>query len=87
MRSFIASLEKKAYFIKRLFGKYLCEFKFSKNIITSTAVDDVKEKINRLVVPKNFSVRSVLVHVNGVSDAVLGAGFFSEVINFGEFLE
>lgn len=65
---------------------YICEIKFSKNEIKEEVIDEVKEKIKRLKTPKNFSFRPVLIHVNGVRDCVTERGFFSQIINFEEFL-
>lgn len=65
---------------------YLCEVKFSKGEIGIEVVKEVKEKIKRLELPRGFSIRPVLVHVNGVSDHLLDADYFSRIIDFSEFL-
>jgi hypothetical protein len=49
-------------------------------------VHEVREKMARLVRPKHFSLRPVLIHVNGVSDEVVESDFFATIINFGDFL-
>lgn len=64
---------------------YLCEIKFSKNEIKGEVVDEVKQKIERLALPRGFSVRPVLIHVNGVSDEVLEKEFFANIVGFDEF--
>lgn len=64
---------------------YLCEIKFSKTEISNTVIKEVQEKITRLAVPRGFSIRPVLIHVNGVSDSVLAADFFAHIIDFEEF--
>ena len=46
----------------------------------------MEEKAKRLKVPKRFSIRPVLIHVNGVEDSVLDQGYFDKVIDFGELL-
>jgi hypothetical protein len=46
----------------------------------------VEEKIKRMVLPRGFSVRPVLIHVNGVNEAVEDVGFFSHIIDFGRLL-
>jgi uncharacterized protein len=74
------------YLIQTRFNTlYLCEIKFSKNEINNTVIKDVQEKITKLIVPRGFSIRPVLIHVNGVSDSVLSADFFAHIINFSEF--
>lgn len=65
---------------------YVCEIKFSKRSQGQTVIDDVKEKIKRLVVPKGFSVRAVLLHVNGVDEAVEDSGFFAEILDISEWV-
>lgn len=65
---------------------YLCEIKFAKNPITSTVITEVRNKIKALTYPKGFSLRPVLIHVNGLSPEVAQADFFAAIIDFGEFL-
>lgn len=65
---------------------YLCEIKFSKHAIGPAVIQEVKEKIKRMVLPRGFSVRPVLIHVNGVSEAVEDDGFFSHIIDFGQLI-
>ena len=50
-------------------------------------IQEVKEKISHLARPKYFSVRPVLIHVNGVTDAVEESEFFAKIIDFGQFLQ
>ncbi len=56
---------------------FVCEIKFSKHPIKSEVIDQVKEKISRISLPRGFSCWPVLIHVNGVSDAVIDSGYFS----------
>jgi hypothetical protein len=65
---------------------FVCEIKFSKNTIKSDVIDEVKEKISRLSLPRGFSCWPVLIHVNGVSDAVSDSGYFSHIIDFSSLL-
>lgn len=63
---------------------YICEIKFSKKEIGASVINEVKQKIDRLIAPKGFSYRPVLIHVNGVNDEVIESGFFSSIIDFSE---
>ncbi len=63
---------------------YVCEIKFSKNEVESEVIREVQQKISRMLVPKNFSLRPVLIHAGGVSESLLEADFFSHIIDFGE---
>ncbi len=65
---------------------YVCEIKFSRSEIKASVIDEVKQKISRLNIPKNFSYRPILIHVNGVNDAVVDSGYFAKIIDFGQLL-
>ncbi|MBS0615459.1 MAG: AAA family ATPase [Verrucomicrobia bacterium] len=75
------------YLIQTKFNTlYLCEVKFSKDPIGSAVIKEVEQKIERLLKPKNFSIRPVLIHVNGVTDSVAESEFFAKIIDFSSFL-
>ena len=42
----------------------------------------MKEKLNRLHLPRVFAVAPVLIHVNGVSETVIEQGYFSHILIF-----
>lgn len=65
---------------------YLCEIKFSKMPIESSVIKEMEKKIKNLSIPSGFSIRPVLITVNGVTDAVEESRFFSRIINFNEML-
>lgn len=65
---------------------YICEIKFSKSPLLLSIIEEVKQKINNLRMPKNFSYRPVLIHVNGVKESVIEEGYFSSIIDFGRLL-
>lgn len=65
---------------------YLCEIKFSTNPIQPTVIQEVEQKISALSLPRGFSIRPILVHVNGVTPALLAKEFFSDIIDFSQFL-
>ena len=46
-----------------------------------------KQKIDSLQRPKGFSCRPVLIHVNGVSDAVIDQEYFVNIIDIAQFLD
>ena len=66
---------------------YICEVKFSKNPIGPRIIEEMQEKTKRLKVPMRFSIRPVLIHVNGVEDSVLDQEYFDKIIDFGQLLE
>ncbi len=65
---------------------YLCEIKFSRNEISPKVIEEVREKIERLSLPKGFSCLPVLIHVNGYSPKIDEASFFVETINFSSLM-
>lgn len=70
----------------RIASLYLCEIKFSKDPIGIEVIDEIKKKINALIIPKHHSIRPVLIHVNGVKDSLLEEGFFAHLIDFADLL-
>jgi uncharacterized protein len=66
---------------------YICEIKYSKNEIGTQIIKEMNEKINQLNIPKHFSFRTVLIHVNTISEALEERQFFSNIIDFGSFLK
>lgn len=65
---------------------HLCEVKFSKNKIGMEVIKELQDKIRYLAAPKHLSIWPVLIHVNGTTEAVQKSGFFSKIIDFGDFL-
>ncbi|MDO8954180.1 MAG: ATP-binding protein [Gammaproteobacteria bacterium] len=65
---------------------FACEIKFSRNAIGSDILNEMKQKIDRLILPRGYSCWPVLIHVNGVSDAVNESEYFSRIIDFTESL-
>lgn len=65
---------------------YLCEIKFSHEPLTRDVIAEVQEKIGRLLRPRYCSVLPVLIHVNGITDAVAETDFFAHNIDFGDLL-
>lgn len=63
-----------------------CEIKFSRDIIKLSIVQEVKEKINRLVLPRGFSCCPVLIHIGEVSEGVVESNYFTNIINFEDLL-
>lgn len=75
------------YLIQTKFNTlYLFEIKFSKAPIGLSVINEVKQKMAAISKPKNFSIRPILIHVNGVTDGVMESDFFAKVIDFGQFL-
>lgn len=65
---------------------YICEIKFSISKIGMDVVESVERKTNNLEYPKGYSIRPVLIHVNGISQKVVESHFFDKIVDFSEFL-
>ncbi len=75
------------YMVQTKFGGlYLCEIKFSRNIIRSDVIDEVEEKIKKLYIPRNFSIKPILIHASEVHDDVVDSGFFCKIIDLSILL-
>ncbi len=76
------------YMIQTKHGNlYVCEIKFSRNIIRKDILEEVKTKINNLSIPRNFSIRPVLIHASEVHDEVIDNDFFSKIINMSSLFD
>lgn len=64
---------------------YICEIKFSTSEIKSPVIAEMEKKIKNLSYPKGFSIRPVLIHVNGVSQSIMESEIFNDIIDFSLF--
>jgi uncharacterized protein len=65
---------------------YVCEIKFSKNVVPLTVISDVQEKIARLSMPRHVSYRPVLIHAGAIAESIAEQEYFASVIDFGELM-
>ncbi|MFC1616808.1 ATP-binding protein [Candidatus Margulisiibacteriota bacterium] len=61
---------------------YLCEIKFSKHPIGESIIEDINKKIQALSLPRNISIRPVLIYVNGITEQLEDKQYFSHLIDF-----
>ena len=59
----------------------LCEFKFKRRTIGMEIIDEINQKINRLVIPRGIGVVPVLFHSGEVNDRVFESQFFYKTID------
>lgn len=71
----------------RFHNLYICEIKFSKNLIGNKIIEEMEKKRASLKIPKHCSIRPVLIHVNGVEESVLDERYFDKVVDFGELFK
>lgn len=65
---------------------YVCEIKFSREKIGLEIIEEMREKLKRLKLPKHISKRAVLIHANGVNARAEDSMFFTKIISFEELL-
>ena len=65
---------------------YVCEIKFSKNSMGAEVISEVEKKISSLAIPKNFSVRPVLIYEGELAPVVLESQYFDKIVKFSELL-
>jgi len=76
------------YLIQTRFNTlFSCEIKFSIEELKTKTIYEMMDKLEDLILPRRFSCWPVLIHVNGVEEGVVDRGYFTEIINFSEFLE
>lgn len=66
---------------------YVGEIKFFKKEIGPKVIEESKQKIKRLKRPKNFSIRPFLIHVNGISEQLEEAQYFTHIIDLATLLQ
>jgi AAA+ ATPase superfamily predicted ATPase len=76
------------YLIKTRYNTlFLCEIKFSRLEVDSGVIDAVNGKVEAISLPVGYSLWPVLIHVNGVKNAIEESGFFTHIIDFSSFLQ
>ena len=66
---------------------YACEIKFSRHPVGMMVVEEMKQKIASITLPKQYFCRPVLIHVNGVTDEVIDSQYFSRIIDMAELFK
>ncbi len=64
----------------------ICEFKFSKNELSSSILNELKEKSETLAIPKGFGKALALFHIGGVSAKVEESPLLYRVIDLRDLL-
>ncbi len=65
---------------------YLCEFKFSRNEVGFEIIKEIQNKIDKLHIPRGFSISPVIFHFGGVADSVIDTCYFYRIIDINDFL-
>lgn len=71
----------------RLNSLILCEFKFSKNELSSSILKELKEKYETLSIPRGFGKAMALFHIGGVSPKIEESSLLYRVIDLRDLLD
>ena len=63
----------------------VCEFKFRRNELDSSIIEEMKQKCNNLSAPRGFGKAPVLFHIGGVSRKVEEDPFFYRIVDLRDF--
>lgn len=66
---------------------YICEIKFYREPVDINIIEEMKIKLERLQAPKNISKRPILIHVNGVTEQVIDANYFTKIISLDDLIK
>ncbi|MDR2781594.1 MAG: ATP-binding protein [Holosporaceae bacterium] len=66
---------------------YVCEFKFHVGGIGTEIIDEMRQKIKRLSVPRGMAIVPVLFHMGEVNSPVYESNFFYKIIDLADLLE
>ncbi len=65
---------------------FICEFKFKRRELGIEIIDQMKDKVQALKVPRGFACIPVLFHIGGVSSAVATSDYFYRIVDIVDFL-
>jgi hypothetical protein len=65
---------------------YVCEIKFSRNTVPPSVIGEMKEKIDRLSLPRHTSYHPVLIHAGALAESIADQDYFAATIDFADML-
>ena len=75
------------YMIQTRFNTlYIIEMKFLKSKVGMSIIDEMQAKIDAIKLPRGMSIRTALIHVNGVTKELLESNFFGDIIDINSLL-
>jgi hypothetical protein len=63
---------------------FVCEVKMRRRELGLEVIDQMKAKIDSLVIPKGFGISPILLHLGAVSDALLSSRYFYRIIDIAD---
>lgn len=71
--------------IETRYTLYFCEIKFRK-MISKNVISEVQEKIERLKLPKGYTVRPILIYNGALASGIEEDDYFDKIIDFDQLL-
>lgn len=65
----------------------ICEMKYRNKKITADVISEVNQKINKLKIPKGYTIEKILIAPNGASHELIQSCFFNKIITLSDFFE
>jgi len=65
---------------------YVCEIRFSKQAIGTAIIEEVKQKIGRLKLPRHTTYRPVLIHAGDITKDLANNQYFANCVNLEQFI-
>ena len=65
---------------------YVCEIKFSNNVIGTNVISQVKEKLEHLSLPRGYIALPVLIHLGDLSQGITNSDYFFKTIDIATYL-
>lgn len=66
---------------------YLCEFKFRQTYLGRETIEEVQEKIKRLIIPRGTAIVPVLFYMGELRESILTSNFFYKIIDLCDLLK
>lgn len=66
---------------------FVCEFKFKHRELGMDMIDEMKNRLHALKIPRGFASIPVLFHIGGVTSSLATDGYFYRIIDITDFVE
>jgi hypothetical protein len=64
---------------------FVCEIKFSQQLVSSNIISEMKEKMAALSLPRGFAALPVLIHFSDKEESLDMQDYFYKIIRFSDF--
>lgn len=64
----------------------VCEVKYHRGPVVKKVISEFERKIEKMSIPKKFTLHKVLITVEGAEESVKSAGFFDRILDLSDFM-